>query len=256
MHIVVVHNWQIPEADAAGIIAERLGMILFEARQKIAGGGPAVLANFADPGRAEQLVQELTRAGVPALVLDCDALRKKKQPRPVRRFLLQEQQLVIETPDGETAPISYSSIDLILAASCSSGQIHATKTVTERKFSIGKTLLSGGIPMTSKVKREETTSADLRDESFWLHCRGQEPALFSRSGLSYDGLGAAMQISRDLNFNYLKTALRRHAPLAGYDDRLLKRAVLIRLLGPTLNPETDLDLAVEILARGLKAKPQ
>jgi hypothetical protein len=61
-----------------------------------------------------------------------------------------------------------------------------------------------------------------------------------------------MQFTRDLNFAQLKKELRRLAPQAVYDDRLLKRAALIRLLGPTLSPETDLDLAFEVLARSLR----
>jgi hypothetical protein len=73
--------------------------------------------------------------------------------------------------------------------------------------------------------------------------------------MSYDGLGDAMQVSRDLNFGYLKNALRRLAPQATYNDRLLKRAALVKVLGPALSPEADLDLAFEILARSLREHP-
>jgi hypothetical protein len=74
--------------------------------------------------------------------------------------------------------------------------------------------------------------------------------------MTYDGLGAAMKLSRELNFTYLISELRRLSPGAAYDDRLLKRVGQTRLLGPALNPETNLDLAAEILARSLRPSPQ
>jgi hypothetical protein len=79
--------------------------------------------------------------------------------------------------------------------------------------------------------------------------------IFNRAAMNYDGLGAAMKLTRALNFSHLTNELRRLAPQACYDDRLLKRAGLVRLLGPALSPETDLDLAFEILARSLRPKP-
>jgi hypothetical protein len=79
--------------------------------------------------------------------------------------------------------------------------------------------------------------------------------VFSRATMSYDGLGDAMQVSCDLNFGYLKNALRRLAPQATYNDLLLKRAALVKVLGPALSPEADLDLAFEILARSLRENP-
>jgi hypothetical protein len=54
----------------------------------------------------------------------------------------------------------------------------------------------------------------------------------------------------------LISELRRLSPRASYDDRLLKRVGLARLLGPALDPETNLDLAAEILARSLRPSPK
>lgn len=59
-------------------------------------------------------------------------------------------------------------------------------------------------------------------------------------------------MSRDLNFSHLRNELQRLAPRALYDDRLLKRAGVVHVLGKSLSPDTDLDLALEILARCLR----
>lgn len=254
MHIVAVHSWQDDDAAVALIIAETLGILVYEARQKIAGGGPAVVACFADPLQAEALAAKLDCAGVPVLIIDREEVRRRGQPFPVRRFVLQPQALQLESVSGDRCALDYNEIELLLVAT-SGGAMQSTATVTERKFSLGKTLLAGGIPMSKKVTHEETIISDVRDETLWLYAQNRVLAIFNRGYLNYDGLGPAMQLSRDLNFAQLKNELRRRAPQAIYDERLLKRASLIRVLGPALSPENDLDLALEIFARSLKAKP-
>ena len=64
-----------------------------------------------------------------------------------------------------------------------------------------------------------------------------------------------MKLTRELNFAYLISELRRFCPGAKYDDRLLNRVGQVRLLGPTLNPETNLDLAIDILAASRRDEP-
>jgi len=255
MHIVAVYGWQKEEVLVAKAIADMLGTLVFEARQKISGGGPAVIANFADPQQAQALADNLSRDGVPALLIDSVIVRSSTPAIHVRRFVLGPRSLQIESVDGVSSVIDYDSIGQLLVATSNSGQTQATDTVTERKFSLGKTLLAGGVPMTKKVKLEKSVNIEERDETLWLYTHERAKVIFDRAALNYNGLGEAMQFTRDLNFALLKNELRRLAPQAIYDDRLLKRAGLVRLLGPALSPETDLDLAFEILARSLREKP-
>ena len=254
MHLVAVHNWQKEESEVAKTIAETMGTVVFEARQKISGGGPAVLASFAELQRAQTLADRLSQAGVPALVVDTAAVRSRNQPVRVCHFVLGEQALQIKTFAGELFVADYSAIDLLLVAICTAGQTQITSTETERKFSLGKTLLAGGVPMTKKVQNTKVVNIEERDEALWLYTREGTTVIFNRGAMNYDGLGDAMQFTRDLNFAHLKNQLRSLASQAGYDDRLLKRATMIRLLGPALNPETDFDLAFEILSRSLREK--
>ncbi len=254
MYIVAVHNWRQEEPEAAKMIADVLGILVFEARQKIIGGGPVVLASFADPHQAERISAQLSQHGVPAFVIDSRTVRNRNQSFFVGRFGLGEQALQIELVAGGLLEIDYGRIELLLVASCSSGQAQAGSSVTKRKFSLGKTLLAGGVPLTKKVKTEVPPTLAERDQTLWLFTSDQKISIFDRAALDYTGLGEALQISRDLNFNYLKNELRRRAPQAGYDDRLLRRGELIRVLGQPLNPENDLDLAFEVLARCMREK--
>ncbi len=252
MYIVAAYHWQQDETVVATTIAKALNILVFEARQKIAGGEPVVLASFADQHQAAAVATKLSRNEVPAVVINTLAVRSRNPLFRVCRFELGEQTLQIESFAGDQLSIRYDTIDLLLVATHSGGQIQTTTTVTQRKFSLGKTLLAGGVPMTKKVKNTETQTTEERDKTLWLYSHQQEILVFDRMVMNYAGLGDALQMTRELNFTHLQKELQRLAPQAHYNERLLKRSEQIRILGSCLNPETDLELAFEVLSQSLK----
>jgi hypothetical protein len=251
MHIVAIHSWKEETAELVQALAGALVITVFEARPRMIGGGPSVVGSFADPEMATALAKKLNQIGFATLVVDVAAVRGRAGHFIVRRFELNERSMRIETGDGQQVHIPCSEIDLLLPGTSIAG-CSETKTVTERKFSVGKTLLSGGIPMTKKIEHKEEVATEERGKVLYLYAGRRPPVFFSQNGMSYDGFGPAMKMSRELNFNHLLSELRRLSSGAGYDDRLLNRAGQVRLLGPALNPETNLDLAAEILARTLR----
>ena len=251
MHVVVIHGWQEETAELVQALAVALGITAFEARQRLIGGGPSVVASFADQHLAQALAAKLNQAGIATLVVDATAVRSGAGHFVVRRFEPGEMALRIEAVDGQTAEIPYGEIELLLPGTRISGQTEL-KTVTERKFSLGKTILSGGIPVSTKVSRQEEVTTEERTKFLYLYAGNRPQVVFSQSGMTYEGFGAAMKMSQELNFAFLISELRRLSPGAGYDDRLLNRLGQVRLLGPAQNPETNLDLAAEILARSLR----
>ena len=242
MHVVVIHGWKEETTELVQALAVALGITAYEMRQRMIGGGPAVVASFADQQQARTLSTKLNQSGIATLIIDADAVRSKAGRFVVRRFELKEWSLRIEANDGQYAEIAYGDIDLLLPGTRILGQSE-TITVTERKFSLGRTILSGGIPLSKKVERQEEVNKEERENVLYLYAGERQPVVFSQSGMVYDGLGTAMKLSRELNFAYLTSELRRLCPAAGYDDRLLKRLGQVRLLGPAQNPETNLDLA-------------
>lgn len=251
MHVVVIHRWPEVTAELAQALAAALEVTAFDARQRLIGGGPAVVGSFADSHQARALAEKLQKSGFAGFVLDALAVRSSAGRFVVRRFELGEGALRIEAADGRRGEIAYGEIDLLLPCTCIAGHTES-RTVTERKFSMGRTLLAGGVPLTKKVNRREEVTTEEREEALYLFAGRRPPVVLPQNGLAYDGLGAAMELSRELNFAYLKSELRRLSPDAVHDDRLLKRPGQVRLLGPALNPETNLDLAVSILARSLR----
>lgn len=253
MYLVIAKNWQKDPAEVVQAIAETLGILVFEARQKITGGPPVTIANFSDRQPAEKISEQLAERTVETLIIDTVTARNKQQLFQASHFKLGAHTLQIESAEGEQLEIDYAKIELLLLATCSDGQIETMKTTTKRKFSMGKTLLAGGIPMTKKVKKTEITTSSDREKTLWLYSDKNEVAIFNLSKVNYAGLGEKRGLTRDLNFTHLKNELLRLAPHASYDERLLKRAGQVNLLGPSLDPETHLDLAFEILAQSLKS---
>ncbi|GFE61197.1 hypothetical protein [Geobacter sp. AOG2] len=252
MHVVAICRWKEESAELAQALAGALGITAYEARPRMLGGGPAVVASFADPQRAADLAKKLNQSGFTTLIFDATGVRNGVGHFVVRRFEFKKWALRIEASNGPQDEIPYEEIDLLLPCTSIVG-VSETKTVTERKLSISKTILSGGLPMTSKVEHQEEVSSEERSKFLHLYAVGRRsPVIFSQNGMSFDGFGDAMKLSRELNFTHLTGELRRLCPGAVYDDRLLNRAGQARLLGPGLNPETNLNLAVEILALGLR----
>ncbi len=252
MYLVAIHQWQQETTEVAEIVAAALNILVFEARQKVIGGEPVVIASFADQNQAEELAIKITDAGIPAWVIDTLKVRNNNLQQHVSRFELGAQTLQVETSTGESLEIDYKTIDLLLIAIGGVGQIETTNTTVQRKFSLGKTLLSGGIPMTKKVKTTETLATEERDKTFWLYTRSGETLIFTCNAMNYTGLGEARQITLDLNFTYLLKELQRLAPQAHYNDQLLTRVGQAQMLGQVLNPESDLDLAFAILSQSLR----
>jgi hypothetical protein len=251
MHVVVIDGWKEETAELVQTLAGALGIMPYEARQRIIGGGPTVVASFADEQRAVELAAKLNQRAISSLVVDASEVRGRAGHLVVRRFELGDRSLRIETVGGKSAEIPFSEIDLLLPGVSTVGYSE-TKTVVDRKLSIGKTILSGGIPMSKKVERQEVVSTEESRKFLYLYAGDRPSADFSQDGMSYEGFGAAMKFSRELNFAYLISELRRLSPRAVYDDRLLNRAGQVRILGPALSPETHLNLAAEILARTLR----
>jgi hypothetical protein len=251
MHVVVIHGWKAETAELVQALSAALGITVFEARQRISGGGPAVAANYADPGQALALAKRLNQGGIATLIVEAAEDRGPARSFIVRRFELGESFMRVETGEGQQMEIPYGEIDLLLPAT-SIAEYSEKKTVTGRKFSLGKTIMAGGIPMSKRVERQEEVTIEERSKVLYLYAGNRLPIVFSQNHMIYDGLGKAKKLTRELNFTYLISELRRLSPKAVYDDRLRNRAGLVRLLGPALDPETNLDLAVEILARTLR----
>jgi hypothetical protein len=252
MFVVAIYGWGEETPEMVQALAGALGIIVFEARQRLIGGGPSVVASFADQQQAGVLAEKVGRIGIKAVVVDATEVRLRSCFFIVRRFKFEDSVLKIEAQNGQQETLPYAEMGLILTGT-STVSFSETKTTVEKKFSIGKTLLAGGIPMSKKIERQEEVFGSESEQILYLYSHDRPTAVFSLNGMNYEGFGAEMKLSRKLNFSHLISQLRLHAPDAAFDDRLLNRNNQVRLLGSALGREASLDLAAEILARCLLA---
>jgi len=248
--VVAIYGWREETPELAQALAGALGIMVFEARQRLIGGGPSVVASFADQQQARELAEKVSRGGIKALIVDAATVRLRDGFFIVRRFMFEDRVLKIEAHNGQQETFTYAEMELFITGLSVVG-FSETKTIVEKKFSMGKTLLAGGIPMTKKVERQEEVFSEESEQILYLYAHDRPTAVFRLNGMNYDGFGAEMKLSRKLNFSHLITQLRLHAPGAAFDDRLLNRSSQVRLLGSAQGHGASLDLAAEILAQCL-----
>lgn len=255
MFVVAIYGWREETPEMAQALAGALGTTVFEARQRVIGGGPSVVASFADQKQARELAEKVSRGGIKSLIVDATTVRQRDCFFIVRRFEFEDRVLKIEAHDGQQETVPYAEMGLFITG-ISVVSLSETKTIVEKKFSMGKTLLAGGIPMTKKVERQEESFSEESEQILYLYAHDRPTAVLSLNGMNYDGFGAEMKLTRKLNFSHVISQLRLRAPDAAFDERLLNRGSQVRLLGPAQGREGSLDLAAEILAQCLLASKE
>jgi len=234
-------------------LAGFLGLIAFEVRQRLIGGGPSVIAGFSDLQQAKELAEKINRIGINAIIVDAAAVCKRSYSFIASRFEFAGGGLQIETHSGRQEMLSYADVNLLLLGTNVISN-RKTQKVEEKKFDINRAAFTHGLVRTKTVYREKEVSSEQSEQVLYLFARGRLPVVFSLNGTNYDGFGAEMKMSRILNFSHLVNQLRLHASGATFDDRLLNKLNQTRLLGSTLGPAATLDLAAVILSRFLLGK--
>ena len=128
----------------------------------------------------------------------------------------------------------------------------STETTKERKFDIGKAVLTGGLVISKTVKATEQKITEEREGFLFVYAKGVLPLVFREGALDYSSLGPALQLSRTANFTALLAEIRSRSSQARFDDRLTTRAGQVQLLGPSLDVQRYIGVAIELLVRVLR----
>lgn len=257
MHVVAIHSLATDKEKLASELAAVLGVTVFEAlsRLRAPGSGPLVVGVFGERDQADKLSAKLESGGFRSLILSADEIEAGAHELFVRRFMFGDQDLQVETQDGESVIVPYRDIDLILRGTGISTS-SSTETTTQRKFDLGAAVISGGLKMTKMTKTVREVTTEEREGLLRLFAGNGVTLLFSENGIVYDGLESLRGLSRSGNFINTIAELRRRCTTALYDERLLNRAGLAALLGPRLNPEEYSGVAFALLAKALRRNAQ
>lgn len=246
MHVVALDPTD-RGATAAAALAEVLRLTRLEARARVqaAEDSACVVARFAQRAAAEECAARLRAAGLP-----CRVLAPADLPRPlaVTRFELGDDGLTVLRGDPAAAgrQVPWTSVRRLLRATELDPGTD-TEVVRERKLSLGRAILTGGLVMTRVEKRTRKTTRGERLHALFLDTDQGSTLRFAAHGLDYRGLGTRLSPQAADNFDRLSEALRERAPGATFDDRLMDRTFQAAVLGPGLDPERHLDLALALV---------
>ncbi len=255
MQVLAIYNLKGNETLLARELAAVLGRTVYEmsSRVRAPGGGPSVMASFADPRPAQDAAAVLRARGFDVLLLDASEVETDARRFVVRGCEMRAEDMTVESRSGKLE-VRYQDVDLVLRG-IKILHRQAAAPRTTRKLSLTRAALTGGLVLTKTVQAPRPPAAEEREGFLHLYGRGLPPLAWRESEIRYRPLGGALLPSRQANFAQLAAELRRRCARAVYDERLGSRAGQAQLLGPTLAAADHLDLAISLLAAVLRTPP-
>ena len=110
MHVVAVHGTDPGDTSLRAALAAALGCTAYEARARLVGAGPSVVAQHADPVMASAVAARLQAAGFQVLLRDVDVLLRPERWKAVRGFELLPPGGRVTTREGRRAAMRWDDI--------------------------------------------------------------------------------------------------------------------------------------------------
>jgi hypothetical protein len=235
MHVVALTRWN----QACGLeqelpaLAQAFGLGLYDTRLRLVAAPPSIVAQGLTLQRAQAVLGMLRERGHGAVAADMASVPGARTTLVGHAFELGRAELVVIDEAQRRTALPYAELIGVVRAIEVSSESQTTST-TEKKLAIGTAVLTGGLKMSKKVtKVEKSASSDRQRVAYLFSSAGPAPVLFREQALRYDGLGARRGTTAHQSFEALTAELRRCAPHALHDDRLLAHrrhteAVMVR----------------------------
>ncbi len=253
--IVAVRHDPENKNNPAAILAGIIGTTQYEAgsRLRVAGRFPVIVAVYSEPAFTDETAVKLRSAGFEVVVLSQDEIESDSRRFIVRNFFLDDRHLRVESRDGETLLLDYSLIEIILRGTCIE-QFTRTTVEKEKKLSLGRAVISGGLVLSKSTERRHVDTSENREGFLNLYAGMKHIIVFRENSLVYSSLGSMLKPTRSANFAFITAEMKRRCPDASYSDSLLNRSAQAQILGPLFNPEEDMDIAVSLMAKSLRRR--
>lgn len=220
--IVALIALRTPVEEEAPLLAAELGTTAYETALLLRAPSPVPLLRTDDRGRALDLLARLRARGHDVVACDASAVVSAEDMIQVRAFRIEADAFVVTSGavGGAEERVPSGSVVALVRA------VHRTRVeqiekTAERKLSLGRAAMSGGLLLSKTVTTTRTQSSEEREQVLYLFRRGGAPLLVSQSRARYEGLGSAMRPAQLENFASLLRLLRERFPGAPYDERLL-----------------------------------
>jgi hypothetical protein len=224
------------------------GMVLADFSRRLMGVMPRVLLPAAPAGRAEEIVSGLESLGFVAFACDPSAIPSDADRLLVRGMEVRADGVTFLDGQGQGHVCPKGALAVIQRGVRVNTTSEKVET-TERKLDVGKAVMSGGLMLTSKVKKESVRTQESR-EAFLLVARndGEPDAIIYERRLDYRFLGADKQPSSFANLERTLARLRALNPALPVDDRLTRPGFVTGLPLASVDA-VDLGLFLVSLAR-------
>ncbi len=209
----------------APLLAGDLGMTAYEAALMLRVPSPMQVLRTDDRARALDLLGRLRARGHQAVACDLEGVSTGDALEAVKSFRLEADAFVADAiPStmgrGEERRLRWTDIVAIVRA------IHKTRTERvskseEKKLSLGRAALTGGLLVSKSVTKETRTSNEEREQVLYVFPAMGAPWLLAETRLDYLGLGPELRPVKIENFGTLMRIVRERAINAAYDERLL-----------------------------------
>ncbi len=200
-------------------LATVLGTTVYELRLLLNAGFPAVVLATVDPALARAAEGAVIRAGHRAVSLDRADMTPNRDMTALSAFRFEGDGLTAS--EGSPARLPYEDIGVLLRAMHRSAT-ETTEVVKGRELRPIAAIATGGLVISKKTTREVTTRTEHKEQVLYLFRRSNAPPWILRErGADYRGLGGALSPTSLLNFQSTIAAIRKHAPDAAYDERLM-----------------------------------
>jgi hypothetical protein len=249
---------------AVSTLVTAAGMTAAEARMRLAPEPPALLARL-PPERAATLVEALGGAGLVALAID-ESVPAESERFKARTFLLDDGAAHFTARSGENLTLPWDAVRVVLRG-LRTARTTTEHTETTRKLSVGRAVLTGGLMMTRKTTSTVRGGHEDTEQFILVHAEAGDRVILAEETLEFSGLGPLLQPARTANMGVLAQELKRRAPNAFHDERLVRlgRRALPFVLGgehTVRSGEAELrrtdtrgsvDVLAEVLDRAVRA---
>jgi len=237
VYVVAIRRLASSVDEAAAIVADEIRSVVYTERVKLRAGEPCVVLASPDRERATALAKRLASPGNDVIIVDDTDVVASSDMVLIREVRFDAEAFVAITELTELA-LPWHDLAALLPATHRT-RTETTKSVTEKKFALGRAIVTGGLARNKTVTKDVVTRTDDNEPVLYLFRRGRQlPWLLSQSRARFGGLGARLGPIAAPNFAATIDELRRRAPTARFDDRLVGRRGSV----------ADLDLLAHLIA--------
>jgi len=230
-----------PETGVITEVAAIIGKDPYGIRLLLAGKVPKIVARYESKQMAESVTQKLRDLGLVPILCTESELCRSSEGFIAHTLEVGQGYVLFYDRGGQKREMKSRGVFLIIKGR-EEAYVTKEKTETTRKFSLTGTILTGGIPIWRRQKKQVKESSSVAKYFARLYTRkSSEPAVeIIHNQADYSFLKGEMASSSLANFNIVVTKLQQAFPKAIFDDNLM-RASIKQAHGPSGAEDTEIN---------------